>query len=175
VSRLIPGKGVEDVLVAARPSIARGARLRIAGDGPERPKLEQLVVELGIRDAVSFEGWLGDAGDIANFWGQCDVAITAPNDWVESFGLGAVEAMACGRPVVATRVGGLADAVVDSRTGVLAEPRDTESLGAALLAYIDDESLLAAHAAAARAWCEQRFDIRRCAAEYARLFGTASG
>ena len=173
VSRLIPGKGVEDVLVAARPSISRGARLRVVGDGPERPKLEELAGRLGIRDAVSFEGWLGGAGEIVEFWGRCDVAIAAPNDWIESFGLGAVEAMACGRPVVATRVGGLADAVVDGRTGVLVEPRDTESLGAALIGYQEDESLLAAHGAAARAWCEERFDIRRCAAEYAGLFGAA--
>ena len=103
------------------------------------------------------------------------MAITAPNDWVESFGLGAVEAMACGRPVVATRVGGLADAVVHGRTGFLAEPRDTESLTKGLLAYMDDRSLLAAHGAAARTRCEQRFDIRGCAAEYVRLFRSANG
>ena len=175
VSRLIPGKGVEDVLVAARPTISRGARLRIAGDGSERPKLERLTEQLGIRNGVSFDGWLAGAGDIAGFWATCDLAITAPNDWVESFGLGAVEAMACGRAVVATRVGGLADAVVHGRTGFLAEPRDTESLTKGLLAYMDDRSLLAAHGASARARCEERFDIRGCAAEYVRLFRSANG
>ena len=170
VSRLIPGKGVEDVLVAAQPAILRGARLRIAGDGPERSKLEQLAKQLGIHDDVSFEGWIPDAADVAVFWGGCDVAITAPNDWVESFGLGAVEAMACGRAVVATRAGGLAEVVVPGRTGFLAKPGDTDALAAALLAYMGDESLLTAHGVAARILCERRFDIRRSAAGYAGLF-----
>ena len=111
VSRLIPGKGVEDAIVAAQPAIVQGARLRIAGDGPERATLERLAEQLGIRDGVSFDGWLPDASDVVAFWHACDVAITAPNDWVESFGLGAVEAMACGKPVVATRGGGLAEVV----------------------------------------------------------------
>jgi glycosyltransferase involved in cell wall biosynthesis len=171
VSRLIPGKGVENVLAAARPAIARGARLRIAGDGPERAELERLAGQLGIREHVSFEGWLESASDVVSFWNACDVAITAPNDWVESFGLAAVEAMACGRPVVATRGGALAETVVDGETGFLAEPHDTDALAGALLAYLDDPSLAAAHGAAARAWCEQQFDIRRCADEYAALFG----
>lgn len=174
VSRLIPGKGVEDVLASAKRPLARGARLRIAGDGPDRRKLEQQAEQLGIGESVSFEGWLGGAVDVAGFWNECDVAIAAPNDWVESFGLGAVEAMACGRPVVATRVGGLSDAVVDGRTGFLVEARDREGLADGLLAYVDDRRLLAAHGAAAREWAAERFDITRCAVEYARLFGSNS-
>ena len=171
MSRLIPGKGVEDVLAAARPAISRGARLRIAGDGPARAELEQLAEQLGIADRVSFDGWLEAASDVAAFWHGCDVAITAPNDWVESFGLAAVEAMACGRPVVAANGGALPETVVDGQTGFLVEPRDTDALAAALLAYLDDASLSATHGAAARAWCEQQFDIRRCADDYAALFG----
>jgi glycosyltransferase involved in cell wall biosynthesis len=170
MSRLIPGKGVEDVLVAAQPAITRGARLRIAGDGPDRSELERLAEQLGIRAEVSFDGWIRDAAGVAAFWRACDVAISAPNDWVEAFGLVAVEAMASGRPVVATRRGALAETVVDGRTGFLAEPRDTDALATALLAYMEDESLLSAHGAAARTWCEERFDIRRCAADYAGLF-----
>ena len=174
VSRLVPGKGVEDVLSSAKPPIARGARLKIAGDGPNRQELEQQAEQLGIRQSVSFEGWLSDAGDIARFWCECDVAITAPNDLVESFGLGAVEAMACGRPVVATRVGGLADVVADGQTGFLESPRDTDALAARLLTYLDDRELTAAHGAAARERCEHRFDIRRSAAAYTRLIGSIS-
>jgi glycosyltransferase involved in cell wall biosynthesis len=170
MSRLIPGKGVEDVLVAAQPAIRRGARLRIAGDGPDRSELEQQAEQLGIHEAVSFDGWIRDASDVAAFWRECDVAISAPNDWVEAFGLVAVEAMACGRPVVATRRGALAETVVHGRTGFLAEPCDTDGLTTALLAYMDNESLLAAHGTAARTWCEERFDIRRCAADYVGLF-----
>jgi len=170
MSRLIPGKGVEDVLAAAQKVVPRGARLRIAGDGSERSRLELLAEQLGIRESVEFLGWVHDASDVAGFWNECDVAIAAPNDWVESFGLAAVEAMACGRPVVATCGGALAETVVHGRTGFLVEPHDTHALAAALLAYLDDASLMTAHGAAAREWCEERFDIQRCAAAYAQLF-----
>jgi glycosyltransferase involved in cell wall biosynthesis len=170
MSRLIPGKGVEDVLVAAQEVVPRGARLRIAGDGPERSRLELLAEQLGIRESVDFLGWVNGAPDVAGFWNDCDVAVAAPNDWIESFGLAAVEAMACGRPVVATRGGALPETVIHGRTGFLVEPRDTHALAAALLAYLDNGSLLAAHGAAAREWCEQRFHIARCARAYAELF-----
>jgi glycosyltransferase involved in cell wall biosynthesis len=170
MSRLVPGKGVEDVLVAAQTAISRGAQLRIAGDGPERSKLERLAEELGIREKVSFVGWMRYPSDVEAFWQECDVAITAPNAWVEAFGLVAVEAMACGKPVVGTRTGALSETIVHGRTGVLAEPGDTDELAAALLAYLDDHSLVVAHGAAARARCEQMLDIRHCAAEYIRLF-----
>jgi glycosyltransferase involved in cell wall biosynthesis len=170
MSRLVPGKGVEDVLVAGQDLVRRGVRLRIAGDGPERPRLERLAEQLGIREGVEFVGWIQDESDVAAFWSACDVAVSAPNDWVESFGLAAVEAMACGVPVVATRGGALPETVVHERTGFLVEPRDTHALSAALLAYLDDASLVAAHGAAAREWCKQRFDIQRCAKAYAQLF-----
>jgi phosphatidylinositol alpha-1,6-mannosyltransferase len=170
MSRLIPGKGVEDVLVAAQEVLPRGARLRIAGDGSERSRLELLAERLGIRERVEFLGWVYDATDVAGFWNECDVAVAAPNEWVESFGLTAVEAMACGRPVVATCGGALPEAVVHGRTGFLVEPSDTHALAAALLAYLDDASLMKAHGTAAREWCEERFDIQRCAGAYAELF-----
>ena len=170
MSRLIAGKGVEDVLEAAGKIVRRGARLRIAGDGPERSRLERLAEQLGIQERVEFAGWIHEESDVAAFWSACDVAVAAPNDWVESFGLAAVEAMACGVPVVATLGGALSETVVHGRTGFLVEPRDTEALAAALLAYLEDPSLVTAHGAAAREWCEQRFDIQRCANAYARLF-----
>lgn len=169
MSRLILGKGVEDVLVAARPAILRGARLRIAGGGPLREELEELAERLGVRAGVTFEGLIRDASGVAAFWNGCDVAVTASNDWLESFGLVAVEAMACGRPVVATRQGGLAETVVHGQTGFLAQPRDTDALAAHLIAYMEDDSLVAQHGAAARARCEKEFDIRRCASQYATL------
>jgi glycosyltransferase involved in cell wall biosynthesis len=170
MSRLVSGKGVEDVLVASQDLVRRDARLRIAGDGPERLRLERLAEQLGIREGVEFVGWIQDEGDVAAFWSACDVAVAAPNDWIESFGLAAVEAMACGVPVVATRNGALSETVVHERTGALVEPRDTHALAEALLGYFDDASLVKAHSAAAREWCEQQFDIQGCAEAYVRLF-----
>jgi glycosyltransferase involved in cell wall biosynthesis len=170
MSRLIPGKGVEDVLVAGRDVLRGGARLRIAGDGPERGRLERLAEMLGIRESVEFVGWVQGESEVAAFWGTCDVAVAAPNDLIESFGLAAVEAMACAVPVVATRVGALPETVLHQCTGFIVGPRDPQALAAALCAYRDDPSLAKAHGAAGRKWCEERFDIRRCAQAYASLF-----
>jgi glycosyltransferase involved in cell wall biosynthesis len=94
----------------------------------------------------------------------------APNHLTESFGLSAVEAMACGRPVIATRNGALPEAVLDGRTGFLVAPGDVKALGAALRGYRDNASLRHAHGAAARERCERRYDIRICAEAYAGLF-----
>lgn len=174
VARLVAGKGVEDVLVAAQAPIARGALLRVAGDGPMRPELERLAQRLGIAESVSFEGALAEPADVAAFWHGCDVAVAASNDLVESFGLVAVEAMACGVPVVATRSGGLRDVVVQGATGLLVPPHDTDGLAAALLAYLDDRGMSVSHGAAARARCEEKYDIRRCAEAYLGLFQPAS-
>ena len=174
MSRLIPGKGVEDVIAATQQLKPRGARLRIAGSGPERSRLERLAKDLGVQESIEFLGWVQGPREVAAFWNQCDVAVSAPNDWVESFGLAAVEAMACGRPVVATRDGALPETVVHGRTGFVVEPRDIQALATALLSYLDDAALRAAHGAAAREWCEERFDLQRCADAYAALFQPAS-
>jgi glycosyltransferase involved in cell wall biosynthesis len=166
---------VEDVLAACEEAIGRGARLRIAGDGPERPRLERLADELGLREGVEFLGWIRDATDVAAFWQACDLGVAAPNDWVESFGLTVVEAMACGTPVIVTRGGALPETIVDGETGFVVEPRDRRGLAAALGAYLEDPTLVAEHGAAARAWCERRFDIDRCAEAYAGLFRPGQG
>jgi glycosyltransferase involved in cell wall biosynthesis len=165
MARLVPGKGVDDALAAAAGELADGGRMRIAGDGPERSRLEALARRLGVERRVDFLGWVDDP---AAFWASCDVAVVPSHQWIESFGLAAVEAMACGRPVIATRNGGLAELVADGETGFLVPPGDLGALGGALRAY-RDPALRAAHGAAARLRCEARFDIRRCARAYLTL------
>jgi glycosyltransferase involved in cell wall biosynthesis len=167
MARLVPGKGVDDVLLGLRKLLTREALLRIAGDGPERPGLESLATRLGIARRVRFLGWVNDA---SRFWRSCDVAIVPTNQFVESFGLTAVEAMACGRPVIATRNGGLPEIVEHCVTGFLVDPGDTDGIAKATETYLGDRDLVVAHGNAARARSEQRFDIRRCADAYLALF-----
>ena len=167
MGRLVPGKGFDDVLVAAQGVLKAGARLRVAGDGPERLLLERIATEKTIASSVEFVGWVDDPGA---FWASCDVGVVPSHQWIESFGLAAVEAMASGRPVIATRNGGLQEVVADGVTGFLVEPGATDAMAHALRRYADDRALLRAHGTAAREWCEQRFDIRRCAEAYLALF-----
>ena len=129
MGRLVRGKGFEDALVAAKEVLSKGARLRIAGDGPERRSLERLAAELGVARDVEFPGWVDDAH---GFWASCDVAVVPSREWIESFGLSAVEAMASGRPVIATRNGGLPEVVAHDVTGLLVDPGATGRNGGRL-------------------------------------------
>ena len=130
VGRLVPEKGV-DVLLKAFPTIARNvpsARLLITGKGPERAPLERLARELDIAERVVFTG---AQRDIVPYYLISDV-IVVPSRY-EAFGNVAVEAMACGRPVVASRVGGFVDAIADEECGKLVAPNDSEDLAAAVV------------------------------------------
>jgi glycosyltransferase involved in cell wall biosynthesis len=169
-ARLIEGKGVNVLLRAFSVGAGRvGACLRIAGDGPTRPTLERLTSELRLTDAVEF---MGPVVDMPSFWRSCDIATQPSATFVESFGMAAAEAMACARPAVVTENGALPEVVADGTTGAVVACGDVEALSEALLELTGDEQKRRSAGAAARARCEERFDLRRCAASYIDLFCT---
>ena len=142
----------------------------IAGLGPERSSLESLVRRLGIRGRVRFRGLVDD---MPAFWNACDIAVVPSHPpLVESFGLVAIEAMASGLPVVATTNGALPEVITDGRTGTIVPEADAVSLATALETYAIDSGLRAVHGRQARADCEHRFAIDRCARAYLTLFGS---
>lgn len=167
--RLIPGKGMDDLVHAFARLVERGAdaRLRIAGDGPMRPVLVELSASLGVAERTSFEGW---ASDMPAFWNGCDLSVVPSREWIESFSMAAAESMACGLPLVASRNGGLPELVAEGETGLLFEPGNVEQLADALHTYSCDEESRTAHGTAARARCEERFSLEACAAAYLDLF-----
>jgi glycosyltransferase involved in cell wall biosynthesis len=117
-------KGI-DVLLEACSRMRAKPRVEILGDGTWRERLEQQAAELGV-DA-RFAGHVDDARRRIRAW---DVFVLPSR--AENFPLAALEAMAAGRPVVATRVGGVPEVVVDGETGVIVEPDDADALAAAL-------------------------------------------
>ncbi len=135
VTLLRPGKGVETLLDAfARVAGEHpGARLAIAGDGLERGALEARARQRGIAGAVHFLGLTRDAEEVLR---GADLFVSP--SWAESFPYVVLEAMALGLPVVATEVGGVAEAVEDGRTGLLVPPRDPEALAAAISRLISE-------------------------------------
>ena len=137
VSQLIPEKGLDVLLRAV--AIARLPRLRvvIAGDGPEADSLVHLADELGISAQVTF---VGVRHDVETLLDDCDVFVH-PCRWQEAFGLAVAEAMAAGRPVIATRSGALPELVKDSETGLLVEPGDPDALSNALIRLASDRNL----------------------------------
>ena len=159
VSRLVERKGLADV-IAALPDLP-GAELVVAGGpppaglaaDPEARRLLRRAARLGVADRVVLRGGLpGEA--VPALLRSADVVVCAP--WYEPFGIVAVEAMACGVPVVASAVGGHLDTVVHGETGLLVPPRRPDLLAQALGGLLADPGGRArmgvAGAARARAW-----------------------
>ena len=147
VSRLVPRKGHE-VLVRAvagarerRPDVA----LAIVGEGPDRPRLEGLVRELRLEGHVFLPGRLEDA-ELSQTFAQATLFALLSHHkpektWWEGFGIVFREAGRFGLPVVATRAGGIPDAVEDGVNGLLVEPDDPDAAGAALLRIVENPDL----------------------------------
>jgi glycosyltransferase involved in cell wall biosynthesis len=125
LARLIPLKNVAGLIDAAACLAEMGidVRVDIAGSGPSETSLHKLVESLGAEDIVHFLGWRMDVDRLMSSW---DVLVIPSLE--EALPLSALEAMAAARPVIASRVGGLAELVVDGVTGRLVPPGDTEAL-----------------------------------------------
>ena len=159
-SRLIPGKGHDVLIRAAAEALRQGARLRllIAGNGPTRPQCEALAHSERIASQISFLGFLDDIG---SFFAACDVvAFPSQPDFGEGFGLAALEAMAAGLPVVATRVASLPEIVTEGETGVLTEPGDVIGLADTLTKFAKSPELRSRLGASGRRRAEQHFSLK---------------
>ena len=111
-------------------------RVLVAGDGAERGRLESLIEELGLADCVLL---LGTRSDVPDVLVAADVAVCCSD--FEGTPLSVMEYMGAGKPVVATRVGGLPEVVEDGVQGLLVEPRDPANLADALARLLEGESL----------------------------------
>jgi D-inositol-3-phosphate glycosyltransferase len=144
VARLVPRKGLSDVMEAVSriPDvelvIAGGPRWNCLGDDPGFRSLRELADSLGVRGRVRFMGGVSPA-KVAALHRSSVVSVAAP--WYEPFGIAPVEAMACGRPVIATAVGGQLDTVVDGLTGFHVPSRDPNALESELRRLLNDRPL----------------------------------
>ncbi|MEK7637759.1 MAG: glycosyltransferase [Patescibacteria group bacterium] len=147
VGRLVPRKNVGAVIRALKALRPRwpALSLDIVGDGPERERLQSLVAELNQSVAVTFHGQISEA-EKWRLLGRADIFVMAPTVRthgadVEGLGLVYLEAAAAGLPVVASDTGGIADAVVDGKTGYLINPGDDQALIAAVERLLVDRRL----------------------------------
>jgi glycosyltransferase involved in cell wall biosynthesis len=166
--RLVHGKGPNYLIEAvAQLRATHSVKLQIAGEGPERPGLEALADSSGAGAAVEF---LGLVHDMPAFWQAADVAVIPSAEFTEACPMTPLEAMASGKPVVATVNGGLPEIVLDGETGLLVAPADVGALSRALGAYAEDAELRRAHGARGRARIREDFAIAGCAQAYLDLF-----
>ncbi|MCZ4495554.1 MAG: glycosyl transferase family 1 [Thermoleophilia bacterium] len=159
--RLSPEKGVA-VLAAAWPKV-HGARLSVAGDGSERHLLAPIADEL--------HGFVTH-GRLQELYAAADLMVMPSLS--EGFGVTALEAMAAGIPVVASRVGGLAGLVEHEVTGLLVPPSDPEALAAALQRLIDDSNLRKTLGAAARRRAADRYGWQRVVTLWRDAYASAA-
>jgi L-malate glycosyltransferase len=128
------GKGLHELLDALAGIQAEPWALEVVGDGPARADAEALAASLGLGGQVRFRGALPKP-EVAALLRRSDLFVLPSH--AETQGVVLIEAMACGLPVLATRVGGIPE-VVDDRSGMLVPPRDRAALGSALRSMLGD-------------------------------------
>ena len=171
--QLVPHQGFDDLIRAlstvddAELVIAGGSATgRLRGD-PEARRLRTLARSRGVADRVMFTGHLRQS-ELPALLRSADVVACTP--WHDSFGVSAIEAMACGVPVVVTAVGGLVDAVVDDQSGVRVPPRDPRAIGAALRALLLNATRRRTLGAAGQERIRARYSWDRVAAELLQVY-----
>lgn len=137
IARLAPQKGVSYFLKAASLLKEYQVNFLVVGDGPLRDALEQEVTELGLQNRVIFTG---KRDNIAEILSIMDIYVLP--SVTEGLPLTILEAMAAGKPVVATRVGGVPEAIVEGKTGLVVAPRDPEALAVAIAGMLSEREKL---------------------------------
>jgi glycosyltransferase involved in cell wall biosynthesis len=156
-----------EVLLVAAAQLRRYSHLRflIAGDGPRAAELRALAKTLGVARQVSF---LGHREDVPALLASADAFVLPSRS--EAFPNGAIEAMAAGLPVVATRVGGLLDLIDEGRTGLLVPPDDPAALAAAIESLVLSPARAAMLGAAARDEVTRRYSFDRMVRGFEDLY-----
>ena len=171
VARLVRA-GLDVELVVVGGAGAAGADL---ADDPEFRRLDALARATGVGDHVVFRGQLSQH-EMPPVLRSADVVVCAP--WYEPFGIVPLEAMACGAPVVASRVGGLIDTVVEDATGLHVPPRDPDAVADAVRAILEDPARRTAFGRAGRERVVSRYAWARIAKDtdrvYARVLARAA-
>jgi N-acetyl-alpha-D-glucosaminyl L-malate synthase BshA len=162
LSNFRPVKRVGDVVeVFARVANAMPARLMLIGDGPDRSTAEYLARKLGVAERIHFLGKQDNVDELL----PCADLMLMPSE-MESFGLAALEAMACSVPAIATRVGGVPELIDDGVDGCLFEVGDIDGMAKAATSLLSHPSNLQEMARAARKTAQDHF----CASSVIRLY-----
>jgi glycosyltransferase involved in cell wall biosynthesis len=165
--RLSPEKGIH-VLLESAPSICHSipkVRFVVLGEGPERPRLERRIAELGITNSFRLVGFRGDL-DALIPW--ADVVVLP--SLTEGLPNVALEAGAAGVPVVATAVGGTPEVVIDGLTGILVAREDSVALSAGVVSVLADRELARSYGISARQHLRASFSFEAQATAYQELF-----
>lgn len=144
--------------------------LLIAGTGPDKPRLEAAIRELGLQDKVRLLGFVHE-DDLARYWALADLFVF--HSYYETFGMVLAEAMLAGKAVVSVRSTAIPEVVRDGQDGLLVEPGDSTALASAIRRLIADPEGRRSMAESGHARAEQEFDWDRVARAYEAVFEDA--
>lgn len=167
VGRIFPIKNHRLFLEAAAQVAAQepATHFVIVGDGLLRAEMEHYARALGIADRVIFTGW---RRDLPRIYADLDVLVVSSDN--EGTPVSAIEAMASGCPVVATRVGGLPDLITEGETGYLVPPRDAEKLALAIIEVLQSPEKARLMGGKARDFAHSRFNLQRLIMDMEMLY-----
>ena len=172
VGRLVYYKGFEYLIQAMRQV---AGRLVIVGDGPLRPKLQDLARELGLQDKIIFAGEIQNER-IVPYYHAADVFALASVARSEAFGIVQIEAMAAGLPVVNTGLdSGVPFVSLHGETGLTVPPRDPDALAQAINRLLDDTGLRRSYGAAAQRRAHSQFSLEIMTARTFKLYESVVG
>jgi len=167
VAALVPHKGQRHLIEAAAIVVRQvpDARFVIAGEGELRPQLERQIKERHLEKHVFLAGF---RPDILSVHKAFDVFVMS--SVTEGLGTSLLDAMACGKPIVATTAGGIPEVVADGETGILVPPRNDEALAAAIVRLLRDEHLRRSMGDAGERRVRERFSSERMVQDTLELY-----
>jgi phosphatidylinositol alpha-1,6-mannosyltransferase len=174
VGRLVPRKGVAWFVERVMPLLPADVHYLIAGEGPDRLRIERAISTHGLGDRVTLLGAISDA-DLENLYHGSDMFVMpnvpVEND-MEGFGLVMLEAGLCGLPTIAARVDGISDVVTEGENGYLVQSGDAAGFVAAVGRFYDDPSRLAEASERARLHTVSTFGWDRVIERYISILGS---
>ncbi|OGW25945.1 MAG: hypothetical protein A2X59_12325 [Nitrospirae bacterium GWC2_42_7] len=164
---LVEGKGLDTLLEAFRLVVSenRETKLLLLGKGPLKDRLKDKADSLNISDKVCFKG---NVTNVHEFLNSADIFVFP--SFREGMPNSLLEAMACGLPVIASRIGGIVDIVEDNKSAILFDPGDVSGLASAIIKLLNNDEIRQALGAEARKRIEGGFSIDRVADEYIKLY-----
>ncbi len=170
VSWIIPAKGIDDVLEAARLVIAANPKVHfvMVGEGVDRLRYTQLATEMGLAGYFTWTGLVDDPfGE--GVYDAADIVCQASR-WQEAFGQVIAEAMASGKPVIGTRVGGIPEVVEDGVSGFLINKNSPAELADKILVLANDRELQLSMGHAGREICREKFELQGMVRQVMNLY-----
>ena len=142
-------------------------RLSLAGNGPMEADLRRCIDELGLTVAVDYPGYL-TREQVVDYLSNHHMLVMPSR--MESFGVSALEAASCARPVIASRVGGIPEVVIDGQTGILVAPENIEALSDAIVKLAGDRGLMERMGTAGRRFVSAKYDFEKSLDQMAELY-----